>query len=420
MKTRSILGKRRRGEGNGKGKGKRKKLYAITDFFSPVSGGDPVSEQLHGQVKPLIEENPAVDDQPSAKRSETKMMELAEKLMDDGVITIPLFSADETEEYRKKLLRETRRAPEFNNSNNENSENFDPVNSAFGALGNPSSFHNTIVRKIRILYAKVIIALVKCIHQLYGTNYYLSFFADRFCIRRKGTKTNPESFHKDSTSGYINLSDLIAGGWINFDKVPQYFSCVLGTHKEPRGETGFAKITDKKKIAELKAKSQLIEVLPGHAIVFFQNITHNVYSKTIKGRDSVKLFTGFALTESDRPLFDEYQETLVNQGVPVLPSGAPAKMYYSAKWMYTKQRTRLSEWSQETFNEACLTQRTVGSGAHKGETYTVVHQQMKSLTEYGFPLYPAYDDDELSLYAPGDVRDQELAVNELLQNVFVN
>lgn len=71
----------------------------------------------------------------------------------------------------------------------------------------------------------------------------LEMLFDRFAIRRKGTSTTGESWHRDvgkKLEGYI-----IYGGWINLDKtgcVPQKFSCIPKTHIYEKDEkTGFVR-----------------------------------------------------------------------------------------------------------------------------------------------------------------------------------
>lgn len=48
----------------------------------------------------------------------------------------------------------------------------------------------------------------------------------------------------------------------------------------------------------------------------------------------------------------------------------------------------------------CLETRTMQSGKRKRESFTVVHEHMTSLEEYGFPMYAAYSSDETDMYRP--------------------
>ena len=67
---------------------------------------------------------------------------------------------------------------------------------AFGAFGNPASFHNELLYKLRyILFQKM-----KILFKLLDNDRYLECLFDRVCIRRKSTTTSGETFHRDTCS----------------------------------------------------------------------------------------------------------------------------------------------------------------------------------------------------------------------------
>lgn len=80
---------------------------------------------------------------------------------------------------------------------------------AFGALGNPSSFHNLVMYQLRYI-------LFKKLSRVFGymdNNRYIECLFDRVGIRRAGTSITGESFHRDTCSIQKD-ADHIYGGWI--------------------------------------------------------------------------------------------------------------------------------------------------------------------------------------------------------------
>src|SRR5580692_4103087 len=91
---------------------------------------------------------------------------------------------------------------------------------------------------------------------------------DRMCIRRKGTQTSGENWHRDVSAQSLPGDDIF-GGWINLDvDRSQYFSCVPGTHvdRDASQTTGFAKISE-----DVGVGKEVIEIPPGHWIIFINN-----------------------------------------------------------------------------------------------------------------------------------------------------
>lgn len=189
----------------------------------------------------------------------------------------------------------------------------------FGALAIPSSFHHPNIRFIR----KKVYKLVKPIlNPLFPKHSRLELLFDRVSIRRVGTSTSAESWHRDVCP--VSLpDDIILGGWINLDpdgSPNQKFSCSPGTHNDkPDDKTGFAKT---KIVPTIK---KIYEVPPGHIILFHQNILHEVKSQKAKF-ESHRLYLGWRLTNSEKPLFD-HSKIIDTQGVPKIPSGQIPPMY---------------------------------------------------------------------------------------------
>lgn len=201
---------------------------------------------------------------------------------------------------------------------------------AFGAFGNPASFHSVEIYSLRYLIFKKLRTIFKNMDQ----NRNLEMLFDRLAIRREGTTLGGETFHRDTCS-LQDASDKIYGGWINLDsEETQYFSCVPGTHM-CRGRGGFEKIEGKYKDSKIK-----IAIKPKQVIIFDQNIIHEIFSQKIK-KTNIRLYLGWRHTYSDVPLLNDQKDPQKNinvilseQIVPVLPSG-------DIPYMYSKQHPGL-------------------------------------------------------------------------------
>jgi hypothetical protein len=306
-------------------------------------------------------------------------MDYGHILLRDGVVIVPVFSAEETSQYNNAFWWAATSFPEYLNPQNTDTIF---VQGAFGALGNPSSFHNPIVRHIRLNMMFRAVSLFRTISD--GKN--LEQLFDRMAIRRKGTTLGKETWHRDQAP--CSPDDQIFGGWINLDTTgEQRFSCIPGSHIIKRDNTGFVKeapVNEKQKI--------IYQIPPGHWIIFYQNILHEVLPGKVK-YDSIRLFLGWRLTNSDTSLFN-HSSILEEQGVPYNPSGQLPTMY--APNHITFHSNTLIWWSNNTFKPQCLEQRN----SEKLGTYIVVHKIMSSLHNYNFPLYSEYTEEERSILQP--------------------
>ncbi len=194
---------------------------------------------------------------------------------------------------------------------------------AFGAFGNPASFHSKEIYALRyILFHKL-----KIVFRNMDPNRKLETLFDRIAIRRKGATVSGESFHRDTCSLQKD-EDNIYGGWINLDNTEtQYFSCVPGTHT-CKGRGGFERIEGKYTDTKIK-----IPIKPKQVIIFNQNIIHEIFQQKIS-KTNIRLYLGWRHTFSDEPLLNDKIDpqkninvVLRDQIVPVLPSGDIPYMY---------------------------------------------------------------------------------------------
>ena len=211
-----------------------------------------------------------------------------------------------------------------------NNPEFGFVLGAFGALGNPASFHSIEIYILRF----IIFHQLKNIFKKINPNKKLEMLFDRIAIRRAGTTICKETFHRD-TCAFQDIDDDIYGGWINLDSIEsQYFSFVPETHTS-KGTGGFEKIEGNYKNSKIK-----IEVKPKQVIIFNQNIIHEIFNQKIK-KTNIRLYLGWRHTYSNTPLLNNTKDPQKNiniilrdQIVPALPSG-------DIPYMYSKQHPGL-------------------------------------------------------------------------------
>ena len=216
------------------------------------------------------------------------------ELSKNGIVVIDLHFYKDYHDF----IHKTNWIEEIKNIQLRDFDTKDPeygfVLGAFGAFGNPASFHNELLYKLRyILFNKL-----KILFNNIDSERYLECLFDRICIRRKNTTTSGESFHRDTCS-LKKDEDFIYGGWINLDKeVIQYFSCVPGTHM-CSGRGGFEKLSS----SDFKTKKIKFSIKPKQVIIFNQNIIHEIYPQKQK-QDSIRLYLGWRHTFIDKPFFD--------------------------------------------------------------------------------------------------------------------
>lgn len=303
----------------------------------------------------------------------------AEQLNTFHVTVVPALDKDRLLLYHKSLWAEIACMPEYKTLDGPR------VLGGFGALGNPSSFHNPTVRKLRMQMMLTIVPLLSPL----AKGKALEQLIDRVSIRRKGTSPTAENWHGDVAP--CPPSDDVFGGWVNLDlENTQRFSCVPGMLLK-REHSGFVK-PNAQEIEYCQQNKRLIDIPPGHLIIFRQHILHEVLAKKATF-DSLRLYLVWRLTDQKEPLFN-HTEIFAKQGVTFLPSGQVPPMY--ALTHMSRHKPMLLTWSNATFHPQCL-ENKIGAD---GVGYTVVHRHMASLAEYGFPLYTPYELPEFSLYVP--------------------
>jgi len=199
----------------------------------------------------------------------------------------------------------------------------------FAALNHPSSFHNQFVRSLRMrAHGEVVF------RDLFGMatgansgSTHLEQVVDRMMLRRSSQEPTAEAWHRDVAVG-THAGDRVFGGWINLNKFPQHFSCVLGSAHEKRDPTdpvGFATVPGNDH-PEIVARSSKVVIPPGHMIVFNEDTIHEV-AHTKQDSSLLRLFTGWRLSQWDpggqtpKPLIVDLDRRLNEQEGMPLKSG---------------------------------------------------------------------------------------------------
>jgi hypothetical protein len=276
---------------------------------------------------------------------------------------------DQGAQYRHAFDRALQEAPEFQPGTTKF------VMGGFGALGHPSSFHNSFVRHAR----RAVHDLVRPTFQSLAPGRNLEQLVDRMLFRPAGETPARERWHRDEAKGTLP-NDLTFGGWINFDAESQFFSCVPGTHVAPRGQGGFARLS-KDDMAALTARREKVEVPPGGVLLFFEHLVHEVEASK-KPYDMRRLFVGFRITDSILPFLPDLHLRLADFAVLPLKSGQTPPMFAALHW--TNHTHKLQEWAQSALKPELLETKTMRSGAKQGKVYRIPPRFLPSLRELGF------------------------------------
>lgn len=256
-------------------------------------------------------------------------------LSSDGIELIKVL--EDNVDYEELFRQTESEFPEFNN-------NVDIYAlGGFAVYGNPSSFHNKLVRDLRMkAYNKVIAskAFQKYLMKVRKNNYKdykLEFLFDRIMHRHINQVPASETAHRDITPiKYLKEQDddIIFGGWINLSRNSQYFICLPGSHTKFKNtyeismqHEGFSTIDLESEEYKDYIKNRVrYRIKPGEMIIFPQHIVHEVLGKKSQN-EQFRLFTGWRLTLGDTLLFPNKTTTIDNLDIPYIPSGQKPPMF---------------------------------------------------------------------------------------------
>ena len=227
-------------------------------------------------------------------------------LLRHGVVVIPVFTLAEVAQHRHQLLDiELQQMPEF----------IYPmpklVDGGFGALANPGSFHTPAVRALRKFIGVGTWALFQrvCLleHPQDASTWRLEQLLDRVAVRPVGSATSAEDWHRDQAPTR-NERVWRMGQFGPPDHRTRAGCAVLlvqprNTSAAPRRCRLFARREEENRVQAATRARTRIEIPPGHMLVFFQNLVHEVHHR-VMDYTSLRLFVGFRLTQDTRSLFE--------------------------------------------------------------------------------------------------------------------
>jgi hypothetical protein len=327
-----------------------------------------------------------------------------EHLTTNGYVVIPF---PEASREHKAFSEFPSTAPEFLHNGS------DPLVSAlggFGALGIPSSFHNEVVRTLRMEVMHIVIPLFAPLLRT-DPNLNLEQIIDRMMFRQPKASATAESYHRDQ-SPLASEGDIVLGGWINMNKlVPQFASLVPKSHTVHGTKAGgFNKIPkeEHKMYNDLKQK---IIIPPFHLIVFYENIVHEVASSK-ENTTLLRLFTAFRITKDSHDLIPFMDDLLKDQAIMTLKSGQEPPMYaclHLVNWI-----GKLVEFSKQ-MQPVLIVDYTPADGKRVGEHFRIVKRFLGSLYENKFPMYRPYTQDEKNILKPR----RKWCVNGIIYEILV-
>ncbi len=297
-------------------------------------------------------------EEPKNKKPKTYFQALSEEygayassLREDHVVVVPVFNQMEVNTMNQDFFKMAREWPEYHHfADTKKEDSTRRVYGSFGAYGNPSSFHDPIVREWRRqIYERVSLPLFKIYEQ---ESRKLEVLIDRLQQRRvyddgivKTETLGPDDWHRDESKN-ASAADEIFGGWVNLDvEDNQFFVCIKGTANEATANgKGFA-LLSKKEIKEQKfdERSATISIPPGHMIIFRQSILHKVLPQKLTSMPSIRMYMGHRLTNQNLPLYSDIFKRIQELAVPRIPSGQWPVMFSANHYQCADRIFRLAE-----------------------------------------------------------------------------
>lgn len=246
----------------------------------------------------------------------------------------------------------------------------------FGALNFASSFHAEPACIIDQHLTEAFRPILSQLARLTG-NTHFQCVPDRLCVRSK--KQASESKHRDHSGG-LDPTDVMLGVIYNLNtQLTQHFTCYPGTHSTTALANGQA-FTRAQAEAEEQEPTTL-EIPPGCALIFFENILHRVTG----GRPPAPLlrkFAGFLLNRGAQ-WCPENIERIRDQRPLIFKGGKEAPLYprlWKTNW------PELATAYAATLLPALCTDVVYRTGKHAGRRFVFPVQHSPGLIELGIPL----------------------------------
>lgn len=205
---------------------------------------------------------------------------------------------------------------------------------AFGALSFPTAWHHPEVRHTRMVLFDAL-RRVACSTGWRRAGDEVQMLLDRVVLRYPREKVSKEGFHRDIADAKVLqslgkcpssvlLDDVILQSWLNLGETSTRFTFVPGTHlvrdaAVMNENMGFGAV-DKDRAAAYGGQERELEIPPGHAVLFVQNIVHAVNARVLR-RAMLRLHVGLRITRDKGPLWPDVRGHLRALWHVRLPSG---------------------------------------------------------------------------------------------------
>lgn len=370
-------------------------------------------------------------------------------LLKQGYITFQLFSPAEVAALSSQFDTELFINPLVSNSPTSRAAYVaKPAMSAFGALGDPWSFHMPVRNVIDGALHRWVFANLT--H--YGGKQRFFLHRDRAMVRTPGTSISGESWHTDnppaSTAVLVNTPhgdiveshehDITLGGWVSLSG-RNAFCCCPGTHTLTRAKdaNGFVPFT-KEDGDRFSRECTTINVPPGHAILFYQNIVHCIKPGKVAVR-TTRTFVGVSFTDARfSGFYRDLDRRLRHFSAMQLPSGQEPLMYESRHLMYWQDA--IERYSANFIDKACESyvkksnprgkpaeshvKQTIQKPNHTNASPTkrFVQQKLFDLAMYVFPsqLPDEYTPEQRAMFFPFPFPNNEILIDYFLLLVEIN
>ena len=239
-------------------------------------------------------------------------------LIVDGYTVEKLYNIDELESISHEFLETAKQSSEL-------LPDMDHSKFVLGGVGYvpfASLWYHPIVRKITKKAYETVKDKNIFDEFLDKKKEYISMLPDRPLVRFPEQKVNEKGkWHQDDAANSVENTDIIFGGWVNLNHdVTQYFKAIPNTHKKDHpifenleqkngGKRGYANFASEKDQKFLKQYwdshvQKLIEIPPGHILIFEETLIHTVFPNPPIDKPILRLHTSFNISSNNVPLHD--------------------------------------------------------------------------------------------------------------------
>jgi hypothetical protein len=202
--------------------------------------------------------------------------------------------------------------------------------SNYGILGEASAAHSPGARLARKWHYRTVVPVVARFLQAHGLpldEWHFQQLLDRVMRRAPGKVPAGESAHRDQAIG-ADPAGVVFGGWVQLAGAPSTFSFVAGSHRTADGsfgsnrDGGFAK-----EPLQPNQAMKRVTVPPGHLIMFWANILHEVSARKpptqYRHLPNARVFVGGYLSPTGRALHHESAPVLAKNNCRATAADAP-------------------------------------------------------------------------------------------------